>query len=79
VILICGEAGIGKTRVCEELLRVSATLAAYRLLSRAYPEESTPYAAVADAFRRAKRREPRVWEAARERAALLAQAVPELG
>src|SRR5262249_11089842 len=73
VVLISGETGIGKTRVCEELLRASATLTACRLLGRAYPEESTPYAAVADAFRRAKRSEPRVWEAARGRAALLAQ------
>jgi len=79
VVLISGEAGIGKTRVCEELLRASATLTPCRLLGRAYPEESTPYAAVADAFRRSKRSEPRVWEAARARAALLAQVVPELG
>src|SRR5712691_295893 len=79
VVLVCGEAGIGKTRVCAELSRVHRQRGGRVLLGRAVPEEaSLPYAALADALRTARRAEPAVWEAARARAEVLWAVAPEL-
>jgi DNA-binding CsgD family transcriptional regulator len=79
IVLISGEAGIGKTRLCAELLRSHRQRGGRALLGRACPEEaSLPYAALADALRSARRTEPAVWEAARARAEILWAVAPEL-
>lgn len=65
VVLVSGEAGIGKTRLCLELFRSCRRRGGHALLGRAVPEESgLPYAALADALRAARRAEPAVWDAA---------------
>ena len=52
ILLISGEAGIGKTRLCAELSRWHQQRGGRVLLGRAVPEEaSLPYAALADALR----------------------------
>ena len=79
IVLISGEAGIGKTRLCAELSRWHTQRGGRALLGRAAPQEaSIPYAALADALRGARRAEPAVWEAARARAGILWAVAPEL-
>jgi DNA-binding CsgD family transcriptional regulator len=78
-VLLSGEAGIGKTRLCVELSRLHRQRGGRVLLGRAAPEEvSIPFAALADALRAARRAEPGVWEAARARAGILWAIAPEL-
>jgi DNA-binding CsgD family transcriptional regulator len=79
MVLVSGEAGIGKTRLCAELSRWHRQRGGRVLLGRAAPQEtSIPYAALADALRAARRAEPAVWEAARARAGILWAVAPEL-
>src|SRR6516162_944344 len=79
LVLVSGEAGIGKTRLCAELSRWHRQRGGRVLLGRAAPQEaSIPYAALADALRGARRAEPAVWEAARTRAGILWAVAPEL-
>ena len=79
VVLISGEAGIGKTRLCAELRRLQQERGGRVLLGRAAPEEaSLPYAALADTLRAARRAEPAIWAAARARAGILWAVAPEL-
>jgi len=79
MVLVSGEAGIGKTRLCAELNRWHQRRGGRVLLGRAAPQEtSIPYAALADALRAARRAEPAVWEAARARAGILWAVAPEL-
>jgi DNA-binding CsgD family transcriptional regulator len=79
IVVICGEAGIGKTRLCAELRRRHRQRGGRVLLGRAAPQEaSIPYAALADALRGARRAEPAVWEAARARAGILWAVAHEL-
>src|SRR6516162_952757 len=79
LVLVSGEAGIGKTRLCAELSRWHRQRGGRVLLGRAAPQEaSIPYAALADALRGARRAEPAVWEAARARAGILWAVAPEL-
>src|SRR5215831_17431150 len=79
MVLVSGEAGIGKTRLCAELSRWHRQHGGRVLLGRAAPQEaSIPYAALADALRAARRAEPAAWEAARARAGILWAVVPEL-
>ena len=79
IVVISGEAGIGKTRLCAELREGHRQRGGRVLLGRAAPQEaSLPYAALADALRGARRAEPAVWEAARARADLLWVVAPEL-
>jgi DNA-binding CsgD family transcriptional regulator len=79
IVLISGEAGIGKTRLCTELRRLHQQRGGRALLGRAAPEEaSLPYAALADTLRAARRAEPAVWAAAQARAGILWAVAPEL-
>ncbi len=79
IVLVSGEAGIGKTRLCAELRRLHRQRGGRVLVGRAAPEEaSIPYAALADALRAARRAEPAVWAAAQARAGILWAVAPEL-
>ena len=79
VVLISGEAGIGKTRLCQELSRSHRARGGQVLLGRAFPEEAAiAFGAVADALRAARRGEPTLWQAALARASLLWTVAPEL-
>jgi hypothetical protein len=79
VVLIYGEAGIGKTRLCEQVAREHRDHGGRVLLGRAAPEESAiAFAPVADALRAARRTEPQLWEAVKARSDLLSMIVPEL-
>ena len=79
VVVVTGEAGIGKTRLCREALLLAQ--GAVILVGRAYPDDAgLTLAPVIDALRAARRGEhPEVWEAARRRAAVLSAVAPELG
>lgn len=79
IVLISGEAGIGKTRLCAELRRSHEVRGGIVLCGRAVPEEaSVPYAALADTLRAARRTAPSVWDAARARGEVLWAIAPEL-
>ncbi|HEV8647901.1 MAG TPA: AAA family ATPase [Actinomycetes bacterium] len=79
VVLISGEAGIGKTRLCQELSRSHRGRGGLVLLGRAFPEEAAlSFGAVADALRAARRGEPPLWQAALARASVLWAVAPEL-
>jgi DNA-binding CsgD family transcriptional regulator len=79
IVVISGEAGIGKTRLCAEVSQGHRHRGGRVLLGRAAPQEaSIPYAALADALRGARRSEPAVWEAALARAGILWAVAPEL-
>jgi predicted ATPase len=78
-VLIYGEAGIGKTRLCEQVAREHRDHGGRVLLGRAAPEESAiAFAPVADALRSARRTERQLWEAVQARSDLLSMIVPEL-
>jgi DNA-binding CsgD family transcriptional regulator/tetratricopeptide (TPR) repeat protein len=79
VVLISGEAGIGKTRLCQELGRSHASRGGQVLLGRAFPEEAAiPFGPIADALRTARRSEPPLWQAGLARASVLWAIAPEL-
>jgi DNA-binding CsgD family transcriptional regulator len=79
VVLISGEAGIGKTRLCQELSGSHRGRGGQVLLGRAFPEDAAiSFGAVADALRTARRSEPPLWEAALARASVLWAVAPEL-
>jgi DNA-binding CsgD family transcriptional regulator/tetratricopeptide (TPR) repeat protein len=80
VALIYGEAGIGKTRLCQQVQDEHRRQGGQVLLGRCSPEESAiAYGAIADTLRFARRAEPRVWESARTRAGVLRTITPEIG
>jgi DNA-binding CsgD family transcriptional regulator len=79
VVLISGEAGIGKTRLCEELSRSHRDRGGQVLLGRAFPEEAAiSFGPIADTLRTARRGEPPLWQAALARASVLWAIAPEL-
>jgi AAA ATPase domain len=80
VALIYGEAGIGKTRLCQQVQDEHRRRGGQVLVGRGSPEESAiAYGAIADTLRFARRAEPRVWESARARAEVLRAVTPEIG
>ena len=79
LLLIYGEAGIGKTRLCEQIRQEHRDRGGPALLGRAAPDESLiACGALADALRVARRSEPLLWEAAAARADILSAISPEL-
>ena len=87
IILVSGEAGVGKTRLCREILadgsRRSIRPPGFKLpplLGRAYPEDAgMAFGPVVDTLRSARRRpESTVWSSAVSRSRLLASILPEL-
>jgi DNA-binding CsgD family transcriptional regulator len=78
-VLISGEAGIGKTRLCQEISRAHRSRGGQVLLGRAFPEEAAiPFGPIADALRTARRSEPPLWQAGLARASVLWAIAPEL-
>src|SRR2546423_628109 len=79
VALVSGEAGIGKTRLCDELAAAHRELGGRVLLGAAFPEDvEVPFGPIVDAIRADRRGESAFWEAARSRADLLHAVAPEL-
>ena len=79
LLLMQGEAGIGKTRLCHEIRSHQDRNGTQVLTGRAVPgDRDLQYSAVADSLRGARRFEPRLWAAASRRATILAAVVPEL-
>src|SRR6266511_3346337 len=67
-----GEAGTGKTRLCQELSRSHRGRGGQVLLGRASPDEAAiSFGAIADALRTARRGEPPLWHAALARPSVL--------
>ena len=79
LVLISGEAGIGKTRLCTEVHRLCRDRGAQSVLGRASIEDaSVPFAPLGDTLRAARRSEPGLWEAARARGSVLWPTASEL-
>jgi DNA-binding CsgD family transcriptional regulator len=79
VVLVYGEAGIGKTRLCEQAGQAHRSRGGLVLVGRATPEETAiGFGPIADALRAARRSEPPVWDAATTHADVLSAVVPEL-
>ena len=79
VVLVYGEAGIGKTRLCEQAGQAHRRRGGVVLVGRAAPEESAiGFGLIADALRAARRAEPALWQAATSHADVLSAVVPEL-
>jgi DNA-binding CsgD family transcriptional regulator len=79
LLFVHGEAGIGKTRLCEELRATQEPRQTQVLTGRADPgDDATTFSALADSLRAARRSEPTLWTAVQERRATLAAVVPEL-
>jgi DNA-binding CsgD family transcriptional regulator/tetratricopeptide (TPR) repeat protein len=79
IVLVYGEAGIGKTRLCEQAGHAHRSRGGPVLVGRAAPEETAiAYGPIADALRAGRRSEPALWEAVTCRADVLSAVVPEL-
>jgi DNA-binding CsgD family transcriptional regulator len=79
LLLVHGEAGIGKTRLCDELRSRIDRRTTHVITGRAGPgDDGTSYSALADSLRAARRSGAPVWAAAGGRAETLAAVVPEL-
>src|SRR5438067_207777 len=60
VALVSGEAGIGKTRLCDEVAAAHRKLGGQVLRGSTSPEDAAvPFGPIADALRAARRGEPR--------------------
>jgi tetratricopeptide (TPR) repeat protein len=79
IVLVYGEAGIGKTRLCEQAGHAHRSRGGPVLVGRAAPEETAiMFGPIADALRAARRSGPALWKAAISRADVLSAVVPEL-
>jgi DNA-binding CsgD family transcriptional regulator len=79
IVLVHGEAGIGKTRLCRQAAQMHRDRSGPVLVGHAAPEETAiSFGPIADALRAARRAEPALWEAASAHADVLSAVVPEL-
>ena len=79
VVLVSGEAGIGKTRLCDEISRAHRARGGTVSMGRAFPEDAeVAFGPLADTLRAARRAHAPLWDAAQARAGLLASILPEL-
>ncbi len=79
IVLVYGEAGIGKTRLCEQAGQAHRDHDGPVLVGRAAPEEAAiTFGPVADALRAARRTQPALWEAVTSHADVLSAILPEL-
>ncbi|MGH9227892.1 MAG: helix-turn-helix transcriptional regulator [Acidimicrobiales bacterium] len=79
LVFVHGEAGIGKTRLCQELRGAQDPRRTQLLAGRADPgDAATMFSALADALRAARRSEPDLWAALQQRRDALAAVVPEV-
>ena len=79
VVLVYGEAGIGKTRLCDQVGGAHRDAGGQLVVGRAVLDEAgAAFGAVADALRGARRSAPRLWRAAAGRGEVLDAVVPEL-
>ena len=78
-MLVYGEAGIGKTRLCDQAGQAHRDCGGPVLVGRAAPEETAiAFGPIADTLRSARRAEPALWEAAAAHADVLSAVAPEL-
>jgi DNA-binding CsgD family transcriptional regulator len=79
LVIVRGEAGIGKTRLCHELRSRLERRRTQLIAGRATPgDDGVWYSALADSLRAARRSTPPLWAAAGGRSETLAAVVPEL-
>ncbi len=79
LVFVHGEAGIGKTRLCQELRATQDPRRTQVLAGRADPgDAATTFSALADSLRAARRSEPDLWAALQQRQDTLAAVLPEL-
>jgi DNA-binding CsgD family transcriptional regulator len=79
LVLLHGEAGIGKTRLCQELRAAGDPRRTQFIAGRADPSDAaTMLSAVADSLRAGRRAEPQLWAAVQHRQETLAAVLPEL-
>src|SRR5215472_167247 len=79
MVLVTGEAGVGKTRLCSELSRHHRERGGQSLLGSASIEDaSVPFAPLADTLRAARRTERGLWEAALAQGSVLWPVASEL-
>ena len=80
IVLVSGEAGVGKTRLCREILADGSKRSMQTLLGRAYPEDAgMAFGPVVDTLRSARQRpESAVGSSAVSRSRLLPSILPEL-
>ena len=80
IVLVSGEAGVGKTRLCREILADASARSMQTLLGRAYPEDTdVAFGPIVDTLRSARRRsESTLSSSAVSRSRLLSGILPEL-
>ena len=77
VVLVSGEAGIGKTRLCDQVGGGHRDGGGQLVVGRAVLDEAAiAFSAVADALRGARRSAPRLWQAAAARGDVLGAPPP---
>lgn len=81
VVIVSGEAGVGKTRLCQEIIAEAKELGMAALLGRAYEEDADiALGPVVDALRDARRSDVAgAWTALMSRARVFSAILPELG
>lgn len=79
VALLSGEAGVGKTRLQEEVRRAHEKRGGRAVVGRGFPEDAgISFGPLADALRSARRARSLLWNSAKARAGLMSGVLPEL-
>jgi DNA-binding CsgD family transcriptional regulator len=80
LVVVSGEAGVGKTRLWREAIGRWSGSAPHLLVGRSFPEDKAQMAPIADTFRAAKRMPAALlWQLAGERSEVMSQMLPDLG